>query len=83
VRLLVVPKEVEQKEREIKQDLMKLGIRVDFKINRVDSETRAWEHTIGFYKVLPREQSDKLWEIVRKHYNEWYQTVVLGNIKLG
>jgi hypothetical protein len=79
---LVVPKEVKQKEREIIEDLKRQEIEVHFSIDNVNPKTNAWEHTVGFYEILSKEKSDRLFEIIRKHYNEWHLDQSLKDIDL-
>ena len=69
--LLSLPGEVKQQENEIIAELRKLGIQAYFKINKVDPKTKAWEHSVGFYKVHSKEETDKVWEVIRKHYDKW------------
>jgi hypothetical protein len=68
---VALPKEVREKEEQIKSELEKLRIKVEFRIDRVDPKTRAWEHTVGFYDVPSKEHSDKVWEIIRKYHTQW------------
>lgn len=70
-----VPKEVKQKEKEIIEELKRAGLHVLFKINSVDLETCAWEHNVKFYDVPSKEQNDKVWSIIRKHYGEWKKSI--------
>jgi hypothetical protein len=68
---VTIPKEVKRKEKEIIEELKKEGFRVFLKINNVDSETGAWEHDVKFYEVPSKEDTDKVWSIIRRHYEEW------------
>jgi len=64
---------VKEKEREIIAELKKLGLRVSFRIDNVDAQTKAWEHTVGFFKMPSKEETDKVWKVIRKHYAEWFK----------
>jgi translation initiation factor IF-2 len=66
-----IPGEVKQQETEIIAELRKLGIQVYFKINKVDPKTKAWEHSITFQKVHTKEETEKVMDVIRKHYEKW------------
>lgn len=60
-----------EREREIKKELEKLGLRVYFKLDKINHEYNAWEHTVGFFEVLPQDKYNKVWEVINKHYQNW------------
>ena len=70
-----IPPEVKQQENEIIAELRKLGIQAYFKINKVDTKTKAWEHSITFQKVHPKEETEKVMEVIRKHHEKYTRHV--------
>ena len=64
-----------KKEQKIVGELEKQGIRVHVAINNVEPKTKAWEHNVGFFEVLPKEKTDKVWAVIRKYYDEWAREV--------
>lgn len=70
-----IPPEVKQQENEIVAELRKLGIQAYFKINKVDPKTKAWEHSITFQKVHPKEETEKVMEVIRKHHEKYTRHV--------
>jgi translation initiation factor IF-2 len=66
-----IPPEVKQQENEIVAELRKLGVQVYFKINKVDPKTKTWEHSITFQKVYLKEETEKVMDVIRKHYEKW------------
>jgi hypothetical protein len=71
VKKTSIPPEVKQQETEIVAEIRKLGIQVYFKINKVDPKTKAWEHSITFQKVHNKEETEKVMDVIRKHYEKW------------
>jgi hypothetical protein len=68
---MTLPQSVREKKEQIKREISQLGIRVLFEIKRVDAKMSAWEHTVKFYDIPSEEQSDKVWEIIRKYHTQW------------
>ncbi len=68
---LPVPRSVKEKEQKINKELEQLEFHVHFKINSVNLEHGAWEYTIGFFDILPKEDNDKVYDIIFRHKTEW------------
>ncbi|MGD0802811.1 MAG: hypothetical protein ABSA11_01910 [Candidatus Bathyarchaeia archaeon] len=37
----------------------------------MDPKTKSWEHSITFQKVHTKEETEKVMEVIRKHYEKW------------
>ncbi|MGD0160507.1 MAG: hypothetical protein ABSB89_09445 [Candidatus Bathyarchaeia archaeon] len=70
-----MPSTIQEKEKRILSELKKQNVRVSHSLVKIDAKTRAWEHRIGNFEDTTKEDIDKLWEIVSKHFKEWLESI--------
>ena len=79
--LLSLLQTAKKKEQLIIDELEKHSIRIYFTINKivvVKTGEITWEHNIEYFEILPKEKSDKVYEVIRKYYDEWKKEMDKG-----
>ena len=68
---MATSKSLKKLQKEINDELKDLELPAYVRIDKYNPETGALEHTVGYYDIVAKEEHDKVWEVIRKHYEIW------------